>query len=111
MRNEVNVNTNVLTWAIARAGYELDAFTVKFPKVQKWLEGEKKPTVKQLEDFSKKVYLPFGYLFLPEPPKEKLPIPFFRSEGKRADKVSVNVYDTILLMQQRQGWLKWYLKE
>lgn len=111
MRNEVNVNTNVLTWAIARAGYELDTFTIKFPKVQKWLEGEKKPTVKQLEDFSKKVYLPFGYLFLSEPPKEKLPIPFFRSEGKRADKVSVNVYDTILLMQQRQDWLKGYLKD
>lgn len=111
MRNEVNVNANMLTWAISRAGYELQAFIEKFPNVQLWLEGEKKPTVKQLEDFSKKVYLPFGYLFLPEPPKEKLPIPFFRSNNHHADKVSINVYDTILLMQQRQDWLKNYLKE
>jgi len=111
MRSEVNVNINMITWAIARAGYELDTFTIKFPKIQKWLDGEKKPTVKQLEDFSKKVYLPFGYLFLPEPPKEKLPIPFFRSEGKRTEKVSVNVYDSILLMQQRQDWLKGYLQD
>lgn len=111
MRNEVNVNANILTWAIVRAGYELQTFIEKFPKVQLWLEGEKKPTVKQLEDFSKKVYLPFGYLFLSEPPKEKLPIPFFRSIGNQTEKVSINVYDTILLMQQRQDWLRDYLKE
>jgi Zn-dependent peptidase ImmA (M78 family) len=113
MRNEVNVNVNMLTWAIARAGYELQAFTEKYPKfnIDLWLEGEKKPTVKQLEDFSKKVHLPFGYLFLPEPPKEKLPIPFFRTNGNQADKVSINVYDTILLMQQRQDWLRNYLKD
>jgi Zn-dependent peptidase ImmA (M78 family) len=111
MRNEVNVNTNILTWAIARAGYELQAFTDKFPNVQLWLEGEKNPTVKQLEDFSKKVHLPFGYLFLPEPPKERLPIPFFRSNGNQADTVNINVYDTILLMQQRQDWLRNYLKD
>ena len=111
MRNEVNVNANMLTWAIARAGHELQTFTDRFPDVQLWLEGEKKPTVKQLEDFSKKVHLPFGYLFLPEPPKEKLPIPFFRSNGNKADTVSINVYDTILLMQQRQDWLIEYLKD
>jgi Zn-dependent peptidase ImmA (M78 family) len=111
MRSEVNVNANMLAWAIDRAGFELHSFTERFPNVQKWLEGEKKPTVKQLEEFSKKVYLPFGYLFLPEPPKEKLPIPFFRSNGNPADKVSVNVYDTILLLQQRQDWLRDYLKE
>lgn len=111
MRNEVNVNANMLTWAIARAGYELQTFTEKFPKVQLWLEGDRKPTVRQLEEFSKKVHLPFGYLFLPEPPKEKLPIPFFRSAGNKADRVSINVYDTILLIQQRQDWLRNYLNE
>lgn len=111
MRNEVDVNANILTWAITRAGYELHAFTEKFPKVQEWLEGEKKPTVKQLEDFSKQVHLPFGYLFLPEPPKEKLPIPYFRTNGNQGDRISINVYDTILLLQQRQDWLKNYLKD
>lgn len=111
MRTEVNVNANMLTWAIDRAGYELHEFTEKMPRVTAWLSGERKPTVKQLENFSKKVHLPFGYLFLPEPPKEKLPIPFFRTNSAQTDKVSVNVYDTILLLQQRQSWLKDYLKE
>ncbi len=101
----------MLTWAISRAGFDLHEFTLRVPNVQKWLDGEKNPTVKQLEDFSKKVYLPFGYLFLNEPPKEDLPIPFFRTNNTKATKVSVNVYDTILLMQQRQDWLKDYLSE
>jgi Zn-dependent peptidase ImmA (M78 family) len=111
MRTEVNINANMITWAINRAGYELQEFTDRVPNVTKWLKGEKNPTVKQLEDFSKKVYLPFGYLFLEEPPAEKLPIPFFRTNNNQASQVSVNVYDTILFMQQRQDWLRDYLKE
>lgn len=108
---EVNINADILTWAIARAGYELHDFTEKVPKVVDWIDGKKKPTVKQLENFSRKVYLPFGYLFLSEPPKEKLPIPFFRSYGNKTEKVNINVYDTILLLQQRQDWLIDYLVE
>ncbi|MDZ7742214.1 MAG: ImmA/IrrE family metallo-endopeptidase [Bacteroidota bacterium] len=111
MVTRVNVNNEMLSWAITRAGYELSEFTLKYPPVQKWLEGEKQPTVKQLQDFSKKVYLPFGYLFLKEPPKEVLPIPYFRTNGERVDNVSINVYDTILLLQQRQDWLRDYLKD
>ncbi|MCF8298719.1 MAG: ImmA/IrrE family metallo-endopeptidase [Saprospiraceae bacterium] len=111
MRTELNINADMLTWAISRAGYELHEFTAKTPRVTDWIEGSKKPTVKQLETFSKQVHLPFGYLFLQEPPVEKLPIPFFRSNNTRTDKVSINVYDTILLIQQRQDWLRNYLKD
>lgn len=109
MNTRVDVNNEILTWAIDRAGYDLPTFFEKYPPIIKWLEGAKKPTVKQLEDFSKKVHVPFGYLFLPKPPEEKLPIPFFRSNGAQAEKVSINVYDTILLIQQRQDWLRDYL--
>ena len=105
----MNVDANMLTWAIDRAGYDLHEFTSKMPRVNDWISGKKRPTIKQLEQFSKKVHLPFGYLFLPAPPQEKLPIPFFRTNGDRVEKVSVNVYDTILLLQQRQDWLRHYL--
>lgn len=111
MRTEVDINANMLTWAIDRAGYDLLEFAEKMPRINDWINGDKKPTVKQLESFSKKVYLPFGYLFLPEPPEEKLPIPFFRTNSSQTDKVGINVYDTILLLQQRQYWLKEYLVE
>jgi len=111
MRTEVNISNDMLIWAINRSGYELPEISEKVPNLIKWLNGEKKPTFKQLEVFSQKVYLPFGYLFLSEPPKEKLPIPFFRTNNSKEEKVSINVYDTILLLQQRQDWLSNYLKE
>lgn len=111
MRTEVNINVDILTWAIARAGFDLHDFALKVPSTLDWVSGEKKPTIKQLEDFSKKVYLPFGYFLLPEPPKETLPIPFYRTHNTQTDKVSVNVYDTVILLKQRQDWLKEYLKE
>lgn len=107
----MNVNPDILRWAIDRAGYDEIEFIERNPKVKKWIEGEKEPTVKQLEEFSRKVFLPFGYLFLQIPPKESLPIPFFRSNGTLAEKVSLNIYDTILLLQQRQEWLKGYLED
>ncbi len=111
MRSEVVVGADMITWAITRAGFELQEFSDQVPKVQEWINGTKRPTVKQLETFSKKVHLPFGYLFLPHPPLEKLPIPFYRTNNTPAERVSVNVYDTILFMQQRQDWLKDYLKD
>ncbi len=83
----------MLTWVISRAGYDLHEFTAKLPKIADWIEGTEKPTIKQLEAFAKKVHLPFGYLFLPKPPVEKIPIPYFRSNGNRTERVSINVYD------------------
>lgn len=111
MSMRININNQMLIWAVTRAGFDMLTFAEEFPLIQKWLNGEKQPTVKQLETFSKKVYLPFGYLFLTEPPNEKLPIPYFRTNNNQTKKVSINVYDTVLLMQQRQDWLSDYLND
>ena len=105
-----NINSNILLWAISRAGYELHEFLDKFPKVQEWIEGEKNPTVKQLEDFTKRVHVPFGYLFLKEPPKEELEIPFFRTGRQEVEEVSLNIFHTVQMLQDRQAWLKEYLE-
>jgi len=112
MINRVEISNKKLTWAIDRAGYDLDIFIEKeFPKLKDWLDNTKKPTINQLKEFSKKVHVPFGYLFLKENPIEKTPIPFFRVGKSSLDKVSLNVYDTILLLKKRQEWLSEYLEE
>src|SRR5690606_1750137 len=88
--------------------------SLKYPtlNVERWLQGEKQPTVKQLENFSKKVHIPFGYLLLQEPPNEEIDFPFFRSGQARPNyTVSPNVYDTILELERRQDWLRDYLIE
>lgn len=111
MKSELNINSNILIWAIDRAGSNIDEIAEKFPSFGKWLSGEKTPTLKQLKDFAQKLHLPFGYLFLKQPPEEKLPIPFFRTISSDQSKVSLNVYDTILILQQRQKWLTDYLRD
>ncbi|PKP12407.1 MAG: hypothetical protein CVU08_10680 [Bacteroidetes bacterium HGW-Bacteroidetes-3] len=111
MKNELNINADMITWAISRAGHDLHEFLSTSPRINDWVENKSKPTVKQLEKFSHKVHIPFGYLFLQNPPEEKLPIPFFRTGNGNGTMVSLNVYETILLMQRRQEWLKNYFQE
>lgn len=112
MSATVNIKPQILRWAMDRANKTVDDLIKALPKLPDWLDEKSQPTVKQLETFSKKVYLPFGYLFLQEPPKEKIPFPYFR-QGKKMvnNQVSINVFDTILSMKQRQQWLSEYLKE
>lgn len=111
MRTEITINPILITWAISRAGFDLDTFLDNNPTVQKWIEEVKKPTVKQLESFAHKVHIPFGYLFLSEPPKESIPFPFFRTGNQKTAKVSLNVFDTIQILQKRQDWITEYLQD
>ena len=111
MKTEITINPTLITWAITRAGFDVDKFLDNNPVIQKWIEEVKKPTVKQLENFAHKVHIPFGYLFLSEPPKETIPFPFFRTGNQQTDKVSLNVFDTIQILQRRQDWITEYLQD
>jgi Zn-dependent peptidase ImmA (M78 family) len=111
MSQAIHIHPQMITWAIARAGFQLDEFAEKFPKVKDWLNNTGHPTLPQLKDFSKRVHVPFGYLFLPAPPVEQLPITFFRTGRAATDNISLNVRETVQLLQRRQEWLSDYLQE
>lgn len=111
MKQEVDINPDMLAWAISRAGFEINEIANRFPMVLKWIKKDKKPTVKQLENFARHVHVPFGYLFFPEPPHEASPVPFFRTNRPPTNQVSLSVLDTIAIVQDRQSWLKDYLIE
>lgn len=104
--NQVNLHIEpaILNWAISRANKSID----DFPRAKEWIEGTQQPTLKGLEAFANKFYVPLGYLFLNKPPREKCPIPFFRSIHDT--KENLNVYDTVREIQDRQEWLSSYLR-
>ncbi len=109
MATRLDIKKNIIEWAIARAGYEMQDYLMNNPMVKEWLDNSKKPTIKQLEKFSNNVHVPFGYMFLEEPPQEELKFPFFRTQKGKTNKVSLNVYHAIQIVQKRQTWLTEYL--
>jgi Zn-dependent peptidase ImmA (M78 family)/transcriptional regulator with XRE-family HTH domain len=103
----VAVKPEMVQWARERARLSVDALTRRFAKLPAWERGEAQPTFRQLEEFAKATHVPFGYLFLPEPPAEPLPIPDFRMlHHRQMDVISPDLRDTIHAMQRRQDWLR-----
>lgn len=103
----IAVSPNVLRWARERAGLDVAALEGKFPRLAEWEAEAEQPTMKQLESFAKAVRVPFGFLFLPEPPEMPLPFADFRTvESRRPEGISPELMDTIQQMQRRQAWLR-----
>ena len=108
----VEVRREILQWARGRAGLTTDDLRPKFPMIEKWENGEGKPTLRQLENLARKTLTPLGYFFLPKPPEDRLPIPLFRTiDDSTARGPSPNLIETVQIMQRRQTWMREYLIE
>ncbi len=81
------INHRMLTWARERSGVSLPEFArrchVDADRLQGWENGEATLSFKQAQVFASKAHVPFGYLFLREPPLEELPIPDLRTLENR----------------------------
>ncbi|HUO06617.1 MAG TPA: ImmA/IrrE family metallo-endopeptidase [Candidatus Binataceae bacterium] len=74
------------------------------------MEGKSQPTLSQLEKFARQTRTPLGYLFLTEPPEERLPIPHFRTLGNgHPHRPSPDLLETVYTMERRQEWMREYL--
>jgi len=107
----VEVKPALLRWARKRAGLALDDLAGRFPRLADWEREEARPTLKQLEQFANATHTPVGYLFLPEPPVERIPIPDFRTTGnRRIEHPSPDLLDTVYLCEQRQEWYRDFVR-
>ncbi|MCW5982801.1 MAG: ImmA/IrrE family metallo-endopeptidase [Bryobacteraceae bacterium] len=103
----VEIAPEILRWAVERSRRPAEALERRFPKLRAWVRGERQPTLKQLESFAKATRTPFGYLFLPEPPDEPLPLPDFRTvAGRPFARPSADLLETIYRCQERQDWYR-----
>jgi Zn-dependent peptidase ImmA (M78 family) len=103
----VKVRPELLRWARERAGLEAGELGHRFPALERWEQGEGRPTLKQLERFANAVHVPVGYLFLGEPPVEQVPIPDLRTVGnERLRRPSPDLLETVYICQQRQEWYR-----
>ena len=105
----VDVEPDILAWAIDRAGWDEETANKREPRLAGWINREKRPTVKQLEKFAHATHTPFGLFFLKKPPVEKIPIPDMRTiDNKRIVNPSGNLLDVIYMCQSRQDWYRDY---
>lgn len=107
----VAISEPVLRWALERSGRRA-AVRRKFPKLSEWRTGQSQPTLRQIEAFAKATSTPLGYLFLSEPPDERLPIPHFRTLGDEPlHRPSPDLLSTVQTMERRQAWMHEYVIE
>lgn len=107
----VDLNPQLIRWARERAGLKVQDLRKAFPKLDRWERGEESPTLKQVEGLAKAVHVPIGYLFLPDPPVESVPIPDFRTVGNvHVGHPSPDLLDTVYICQQRQEWYRDYAR-
>lgn len=111
-----NLNPQILSWARERLDLSVSEFAKKLGKTAEcltaWEIGEKLLTFNQAMHFAKQAHIPLGYLFLPEPPIEKFPLPDLRTlHGSGVHQPSAELIDLVKLMLQRQEWYKEYLRQ
>src|ERR1700728_100216 len=82
---KTTLNPSVLKWARQRAGLNEEDLAQKIglsnqSRVQEW-ERTGEIEFGKLERVAQATHTPIGYLFLPQPPQERLPINDFRRLG------------------------------
>ena len=110
------INPDMLAWARQRAGLSTEALArklgVKLQRVTDWEIAESLPTFRQAQQWAQQTHIPFGYLFLAQPPGEELPIPDLRTVGDHgSQQASTALRDTINAAWRRQSWYRDYLIE
>ena len=110
---EALVTPSVMSWARRRRGLapsELAAkLNVRPEGIAAWEAGERRPTFRQAQKFAQVLHVPFGYLYLPEPPGQELPIPDFRTlPGQPSREPSPDLLDLLTDVLGKQEWFRDY---
>jgi Zn-dependent peptidase ImmA (M78 family)/transcriptional regulator with XRE-family HTH domain len=106
----------IIRWARERARIKQDqiARTLHVPTdtIASWELEKELPTIHQAERLAETLHIPLGYLFLPSPPVEKLPLPDFRTiRSAEAGVPSAALIDLLNDVMVKQEWYREFLLE
>lgn len=107
MSVRVPVTAAVLSWVLDVTNADSDRLRTRF-KVDEWMAGEARPTLRQLEQFAASAGVGLGYLLLPEPPQWELPVPDFREGFSTRRSPSADLIAVLSQSQRRQEWYRDY---
>jgi len=114
--SEALITPTVLRWARERSHLTADLLAekahIKPEQLCAWELGEARPTFRQARNLAQKLHVPFGYLFLSSPPKEKVPLPDLRTVRDEESKtLSVDFHDLLNDVLRKQQWYRDYIKD
>lgn len=96
------INPHVLAWAREEGGWLPDqvakSLNVKAERIAAWESGERKPTVRQVENLARFLHRPLSIFFLPSPPE----LPPLATEYRRLPGVKVGAESPQLRLALRQ---------
>jgi Zn-dependent peptidase ImmA (M78 family)/transcriptional regulator with XRE-family HTH domain len=115
-QNLAFVTPSVVRWAIGRSGKSKSEIAKKLgvtlEEIEHWERGKVHPAFSKAEAFAELCHIPFGYLFLPDHPKEDLPLPDFRTQLNRQFRSpSVGFSETLSNVLTQQQWYREHLEE
>ncbi len=109
-----HISPAILQWARKRARMTVaklaERANVSVDRVNEWERGDRRPTFRQARHLAGALHIPFGYLFLSEPPTEQLQLPDFRRVSAVTDEPSAELIDTINDVLVKQQWYQEYTR-
>ncbi len=114
--SEAFVTPQLLTWARERAGLQIETAAKRagttVERAGSWEEGEARPTFRQASLWAKATHVPFGFLFLPTPPEEALPIPDLRTAHESTSpQENSDFMDALRSVAFKMDWFRDYRVE
>jgi len=112
--DQAYITGSVLEWARKRSGLSRDSIgdTIHATprQVADWEGGSAHPPFQKAQQLAKVLRIPFGFLFLPEPPTEDLPLPDFRTLDRnyRPTPDFLALLNDVLV---KQDWFRDYITE
>ena len=109
------ITPEIIRWARERLqvseGELAKKLSVNPDKVVNWELGSYQPSFRQARQMSKALRIPFGYLFLRQPPTESIPIPDLRTiRDPEFAQLSVDFIDVLNDALCKQDWYREYLR-